>query len=114
MLESPASRTRIVLLGRAQLEQMPHGRRQNIVVAFEVVVVFLEAAERARDIVRDRRLLGDDELLAHASQLARTKRAQDDKYKNSAAQGQGSRGPRVGTCDRSAMTSGSFNGCAET
>jgi hypothetical protein len=41
------------------------GRGQDVLVGFKVLIVLGEAAERLRDIVRDRGLLGDDEGLGH-------------------------------------------------
>jgi hypothetical protein len=66
VLERPAPGARIVLLRRAQFEEVPHRGGQDVIIAFEVVVVLRETAERARDVGGDRRFLGDDELLAHA------------------------------------------------
>jgi hypothetical protein len=64
--ERPLALLDVVLLGEHQLEQVAHRRRQHVVVAFEVIALAHEAAERARDVGRDRRFLGDDEFLAHA------------------------------------------------
>ena len=65
MRERPLPALHVVLLGRAQLEQMADRRGEHVVVAFEVVVVTLETAERARDVAGDGRLLGDDQFLCH-------------------------------------------------
>jgi hypothetical protein len=44
-----------------------HRRRQDVVVALEIIALARETAERARDVGRDRRFLSDDEFLAHAA-----------------------------------------------
>jgi hypothetical protein len=44
---------------------MADGGRQYVLIRFEVLIVLGEAAQRLRDIVRDRRFLGNDESLVH-------------------------------------------------
>jgi hypothetical protein len=75
MLERPAAGAGVVFFGSAQFEQMPYGRREDVIRALEVIAVPLETAERARDIRRDRWFLRDDELFAQARIRSRQKSA---------------------------------------
>ena len=66
----PLAAFHLVGFGRRQLEQVPDRRREHALVALVVVAVPREAAERARDVVRDGGLFGDDEFLGHGSAAA--------------------------------------------
>src|SRR5262249_1899978 len=55
-------------LGRNELEQVADRRGQDVVATLVVVAVTRETPERASDVVRDGRLLGDDELLCHGEE----------------------------------------------
>ena len=65
--ETPFAALDVVFLGRRDFEQVADGGRKHVVVAFVVLVVLGEAAQRARDVVRDGRLLGDDQGFGHDS-----------------------------------------------
>ena len=62
--------------GSASSSRWPTADDSDVLVAFEVVAVAREAAERARDVGGDGRLLGDDEFFSHAA-----RKAADDKCK---------------------------------
>src|SRR5690606_23078796 len=59
----------IELLGRGDLDQVADGRRDDILLVLEVIVVLVELArhrgERAHDVLRHGRLLGNDQCLVH-------------------------------------------------
>ncbi len=63
--EGPFAALDVVFFGHRDFEQMADGRREDVFVGFEVLIVLGEAAERLRDIVRDGRLLGNDERFCH-------------------------------------------------
>ena len=63
--ERPFSSLDLELLGYGEREQVPNRGRQNVVVAFEIVALPCEAAERARDVGGDGRLLRDDQTFCH-------------------------------------------------
>src|SRR5260370_9112686 len=46
---------------------MPDRRRKDVMIAFVVVFVFLETAQRLGDIAGDRRLLGNDQSFTHVT-----------------------------------------------
>ncbi len=48
------------------VEQMADGRRKHVIVAFVIVVVLLETAERLGDVAGDRRFLRNDKRLTHS------------------------------------------------
>ena len=85
VLERPFAALDVKLLGHHELEQVADRGRKHVLVAFEVVALAREAAERARDVGGDRRLLCDDEFLGHGR-----RKAADDKCK--AAGGSTARG----------------------
>jgi hypothetical protein len=66
MGERPFAALDLVFLRHGQLEQMADGRRQHVVVALEIFALLGEAAQRARDVLGDGGLLGNDQLFAHA------------------------------------------------
>ena len=63
--EAPLAALDVVLLRRLDLEQVADRRRDDVVLALEVLVVLVELAgdgrQRAHDVLRDRRLLGNDQ-----------------------------------------------------
>ena len=64
-LERPLAAHGLDALGRDQFEQMADGRREDVLVALEVVVVLLETAQRLGDVAGDGRFLRNDQGLAH-------------------------------------------------
>jgi hypothetical protein len=64
MRERPFAALDLELLWHRERQQMADCGRQHVVVAFEIVPVFREAAQHARDVVCNRGLFGDDEFLA--------------------------------------------------
>ena len=66
--EGPLAAFDVVRLRRPQLEQVPHRGRQHEAIALVVVLMLGEAAQRARDVGGDGRLLGDDQSLGHWGQ----------------------------------------------
>src|ERR1035441_47382 len=46
---------------------MADGRRDDVIVVLEIVVVFLKLSERLADVAGDGRFLGDDESFAHVA-----------------------------------------------
>ena len=65
MSERPLTSFDFLLVGRADLEQVPDRRRQHVLVALEIVVVTRETAKRPGDVGGHGRFLGDDEALDH-------------------------------------------------
>ena len=63
--ECPLTSFDFLLVGRADLEQVPDRRRQHVLVALEIVVVTRETAKRPGDVGGHGRFLGDDEALDH-------------------------------------------------
>ena len=59
----------VMLLRHNQLEQMPDGGRDDVLVVLEIVLEFLKLSERLADVAGDRRFLCDDESLAHVAAL---------------------------------------------
>ncbi len=55
----------IQLTRQAELDQMTDRGRDDVILVLEVVVHFLEATERASEVVRNAGLLGDDERFGH-------------------------------------------------
>ena len=74
MGEAPLAAHRLDALGRADLEQVADGRREHEVVALEILVVLREAAERLRDVTRDRRFFRNDKRFSHVTGGAFTTR----------------------------------------
>jgi hypothetical protein len=65
-LDRPPLQRLVVLLGLGQLHEVADGPRDEVLVGLQVALMLLEApAERARIVLRHRRLFGDDELLSH-------------------------------------------------
>ena len=103
-----------VFLGRRQLEQVPDRRREHVIVAFKIVVVTLETAQRARDITGHGRLFGNDQFFpmsvwsdrrlrwqdapCQRDARGRSKRAPDDKNKPPAAQATGQMRMKLREC----------------
>ena len=71
MGKGPLAAFDIELFRHRDLEQMADRRGENELVGFKILIVLGEAAERLRDVVRDRGLLGDDEGFAHKNGLER-------------------------------------------
>jgi hypothetical protein len=69
--ERPLALLDVVLLGHGELEQVAHRRGENVLIALEIVSLAREAAERPRDVGRDRRFLCNDKFLAHAAKGGR-------------------------------------------
>src|SRR5690606_22879361 len=65
--ERPFPALDLVFLGGGNLYQVADRGRQHVLVRFEIFIMPGKAAKRLRDVVRDRRLLGDDERLGHMS-----------------------------------------------
>ena len=65
MGEAPLAALDVELLGRLDLEQVADGGGDEVALALEVLVVLVELArdgrERADDVLRDGRLLGNDQ-----------------------------------------------------
>jgi hypothetical protein len=63
--EAPLAALDVELLGRLDLEQVADGRGDEVALALEMLVVLFELArsrrERADDVLRDGRLLGNDQ-----------------------------------------------------
>jgi hypothetical protein len=63
--EAPLAALHVELLRRLDLEQVADRRGHDVLLVLEVLVVLLELADlrrqRAHDVLRDRRLLGNDE-----------------------------------------------------
>ena len=53
----------------SELEEMPDRPRDQVSVVLEIVLAFLEAAERLGDVAGDRRLLSNDEGLRHGAAI---------------------------------------------
>ena len=68
-LERPGLVLLVDLLGLEQLEEVPDGEGDDVVVALEVAVVLFEAAQDPGDVLGHARFLGNDEGLRHASPL---------------------------------------------
>ncbi len=64
--KGPFTALDLEFLGQGELEKVADGRRQDVVVGLEVVLLLGEAAQRTGDVLRDGRLFRDDQLLAHA------------------------------------------------
>jgi hypothetical protein len=62
-VQGPALVLLVHLLGREQLEEVPHREGHDPRIALEVAVAVGEATEDLRDVARDARLLGDDQGL---------------------------------------------------
>ena len=78
--EAPLAARRLHSLRRSLLQQMPHRRRQHVLVALVVVLVPFEAAQRPGHVRGHRRLLRDDQCLAHvvvSNPLSRTRKARE-------------------------------------
>ena len=73
MGEGPFAALDIVFFRNRDFQQVADRGGQDVFVGFKVLIVLGEAAERLRDIVRDRRFLSNDEGLAHSvvSKVAR-------------------------------------------
>src|SRR6185503_8497822 len=84
--ERPLAALDVVLFGHDELEQVADRGRKHVAVALEIFAGLLEAAERARDVGRDRRFFGDDEFLAHAARKAAEDTRKDCARKASARQ----------------------------
>ena len=69
--ERPFAALHLEALGGRELEQVTDCGRQDVLRVLVVVAMAREAAERARDVVRDRRFFGDDKLFAHSVSTAR-------------------------------------------
>lgn len=67
--EAPFAALDVVLFRHGDFQQVADGGGQHVLVGFKVLIVLGEAAKRLRDVVRDRRLLGDDEGFRHISYL---------------------------------------------
>ncbi len=65
MRERPFASLDVVFFRHGDFYQMADCGRQHVLVRFKVLIVLGKAAERLRDIVRDRGLLCDDESLGH-------------------------------------------------
>jgi hypothetical protein len=63
--ERPLAALHLVIFRRDQLQQVADGGRDDILVALEIIIVTLEAAESARDIACDGRFFGDDQFFCH-------------------------------------------------
>ena len=57
--------------GVEELEEMPDGEGDDVVVVFEIALVLFESPEDLADIGRDAGLFGDDERLAQRGPLVR-------------------------------------------
>ena len=68
MRERPFAAFDFLLFGHADFDQMAHGRRQNVLVAFEEIFLFGKTAQCLGNVVGDGRFLGDDKGLAHEFQ----------------------------------------------
>ncbi len=66
MSESPFAALDVVLFRNGDFQQMADRGGQDVFVGFKVLIVLGEAAERLRDVVRDRWFLSNDEGLAHS------------------------------------------------
>ena len=58
--ERPLAARGLDAFGRAQFEQMADGRREDVLVALVVIVLFLETAQRLGDVAGDGRFLRND------------------------------------------------------
>src|SRR5207249_7651902 len=67
MRKCPFASFDIMLFRNREFEQVTHGRRQHVAVAFVVIVLLLETAERLGDVAGDGRFLGDDQRFSHGS-----------------------------------------------
>ena len=67
MRKRPLAAFDLLLLGHADLEQVPNRGGDDVLVALEVVVVARESAQRARDVGGDGGLFGDDEGLGQGA-----------------------------------------------
>src|SRR5437762_13199147 len=65
MRECPLPALDLFGFRHAELEQMPDGGRENVLVTLVIVVVAREAAQRTRDIGGDGGLFSDDQALRH-------------------------------------------------
>ena len=63
--EGPFATLDLELLRTGQFQQVTDGRGKHVLLAFEVVVVFGEAAQRPRNIGGDRGFFGNDQLFGH-------------------------------------------------
>ena len=68
MRKRPFAAFDFFLFGHADFDQMADGGRQNVLVAFEEILLLGKAPQRFGDIVCDGRFFGDDEALAHEFQ----------------------------------------------
>ena len=64
--EGPLTALYLVLLRCRDLQKVPDRRGNDVFVAFEVVALAREAAQRARYVGGDGRLLCDDERFGHS------------------------------------------------
>src|SRR5881394_336421 len=65
MRECPFAALHLLFLRHPDLEQVADGRRKDVAVAFEVIAMTHESAERARNVGGDGRFLGDDQRFRH-------------------------------------------------
>jgi len=65
--ETPLAAFDFVVFGRGDFQQVTDCRGKDVLVAFVVFVMLGKAAQSARDVVRDRRLFGDDQCFGHDS-----------------------------------------------
>ena len=80
--ECPFAAHGLDAFGRHQFEQMADRRRKDVLVAFVVVVHFLEPAERLGDVAGDGRFLRNDECFAHLCARAFTPGAANMRRKS--------------------------------
>jgi hypothetical protein len=59
--ETPFAALDVMFFRDGDFQQVTDGGGQHVLVGFKVLIVLGKAAQRLRDVVRDRRLLGDDE-----------------------------------------------------
>src|ERR1039458_5863727 len=82
MFERPFAARGLDAFGRHDGEQMADRRRKDVMVAFVIVVHFLEPAERLGDVAGDGRFLRDDEGFAHLCARAFTPGAENMRKKS--------------------------------
>jgi hypothetical protein len=63
--ERPLAALDLEFLRQRQFQQVADRGRQHVVFGFEEVLFLGETAQRAGNVLRDRGLLGDDELFGH-------------------------------------------------
>ena len=72
--ESPLATFDFEFFRADQRQQVTNGRRQDVIIAFVVVVMLGKATERLGNIQCDRRFLGDDQLFAHGGAFLSNRR----------------------------------------